>query len=272
MAESTENGSQMHPFELKLKVVGEEITARGRLPRIPIRIADFLPVMQSLASEVADLSERREAREGRSISCAAGCGACCRQPVPISLSEAIRLRELVANLPTERQQQVRERFAAALATLRDHGLLDEFETMTADSSAADLEEIGLRYFRLQIACPFLEDESCSIHPDRPLACREYLVTSPAENCTNPSAESIRMVKQPVRLSSLLSRVEREREGAPARSLLLVQSLETSDPANMEEPQRFPPEALFSDLASQLLGKPSAPSAEDDPTNAPRSGA
>jgi Fe-S-cluster containining protein len=34
-------------------------------------------------------------------------------------------------------------------------------------------------------CPFLEDESCSIHPDRPLVCREYLVTSPAELCAGP---------------------------------------------------------------------------------------
>ncbi len=42
-----------------------------------------------------------------------------------------------------------------------------------------------RYFHLGIACPFLEDESCSIHADRPISCREYLVTSPAVNCADP---------------------------------------------------------------------------------------
>jgi hypothetical protein len=35
----------------------------------------------------------------------------------------------------------------------------------------------VRYFLQGVACPFLEAESCGIHPDRPLACREYLVTS-----------------------------------------------------------------------------------------------
>ena len=66
--------------------------------------------------------------------------------------------------------------------------------------------IGMDYFRLGIACPFLEDESCSIHPDRPIACREYLVTSPpriaraprprpsaASPCLGQASEALRKV-------------------------------------------------------------------------------
>ena len=56
--------------------------------------------------------------------------------------------------------------------------------------------VGREYFRLGIACPFLEEESCSIYHDRPITCREYLVTSPAENCSRPSAENISMVDLP----------------------------------------------------------------------------
>src|SRR5262249_31406248 len=60
-----------------------------------------------------------------------------------------------------------------------------------------MRSLGMGYFNLGIACPFLEDESCSIHPDRPLACRQYLVTTPAENCTHPTADTIRRVPLPV---------------------------------------------------------------------------
>ena len=37
-------------------------------------------------------------------------------------------------------------------------------------------------------------ESCSIHADRPLVCREYLVTSPAANCAQPTEENIKRVR------------------------------------------------------------------------------
>jgi hypothetical protein len=73
---------------------------------------------------------------------------------------------------------------------RRRGLLDRLNEPGDDG---DRRALGLDYFRLGIACPFLEDEACSIHPDRPLSCREYLVTSPAPNCQVPSAETIDMV-------------------------------------------------------------------------------
>jgi len=54
------------------------------------------------------------------------------------------------------------------------------------------------YFREDIPCPFLVNESCSIHKNRPLSCREYLVTSPAKCCADPAAGNIQMVNLPVK--------------------------------------------------------------------------
>jgi hypothetical protein len=65
----------------------------------------------------------------------------------------------------------------------------------------------LSYFRLGIACPFLEDESCSIHADRPVACREYLVTSPAEACAQPTPQTVRMIRLPLQVSHALGRID-----------------------------------------------------------------
>ena len=66
----------------------------------------------------------------------------------------------------------------------------------ADGTARN---VGLSYFSLGIPCPFLEDESCSIYHDRPVVCREYLVTSPAINCASPSPESVQRVPLPFRI-------------------------------------------------------------------------
>ena len=134
---------------------------------------------------LAEGAGARAAREGRTVSCRAGCGACCRQLVPIAAAEARALARVVRSLHEPRQTVVRERFAAAVEAVADARLFDQL----TDPSERRFEA-GHDYFRLGIACPFLEDEACSIHADRPLSCREYLVTSPAGNCRAPSAESI----------------------------------------------------------------------------------
>jgi hypothetical protein len=60
---------------------------------------------------------------------------------------------------------------------------------------------------LGIPCPFLEEESCSIHPDRPIPCREYLVTSPAVECARPTAETVHCVPLPMKVSRAALRLE-----------------------------------------------------------------
>ena len=51
--------------------------------------------------------------------------------------------------------------------------------------------------------PFSKTESCSIHPIRPLACREYLVTSPPELCRDPSENQVAGIRLPLKLSRVL---------------------------------------------------------------------
>jgi Fe-S-cluster containining protein len=97
--------------------------------------------------------------------------------------------------------------------------------------------LGLDYFRLGIPCPFLENESCSIYADRPLACREFLVTSPAENCRNPGPDNIAKVPLPAMLSETLYRFGATGERQPAFWFPLVLALRyAAEHANEQEPK------------------------------------
>lgn len=156
-----------------------------------------LPVLQQLTTFIVETATAVVEAAGRKISCRAGCGACCRQLVPISQAEARSLVRLVAEMPEPRQSEVRGRFEASLAALDAVGLLAAIDLARETWAASGVGELGMRYFRQGIACPFLEDESCSIHPDRPLICRQYLVTSPARNCEDPSAITVETVRLPV---------------------------------------------------------------------------
>ena len=157
---------------LSLKVGGEDLKIAVETKSGSTKPIRMLPVFRSVCGTIVDWTVARIEREGRSISCKAGCGACCRQMVPISKTEARRLAEVVAEMPDERRRQVEERFADAVEHFGSVGLL-EATTASQPPIGSAYKDLGLRYFEQGIACPFLEDESCSIHRERPLVCREY---------------------------------------------------------------------------------------------------
>lgn len=115
------------------------------------------------------------------ISCGPGCGACCRQAVPVTPAELRAVRRWLDELPDDERLAHEARIDATAERL----------------TATDAEAIGVdderAYVALAIACPFLVDESCTIRPVRPLACREYVVTSdPAHCATRADGQIVRI--------------------------------------------------------------------------------
>jgi Fe-S-cluster containining protein len=176
------------------------------VPTGPLPLRRALPLVQALADHLVDGAVQASDEAGKPLSCKKGCGACCRQLVPIAEVEARHIRDVVEALPEPRRAVVRARFADARRRLEAAGLLDKLE------QRAQLPEgvgrgIALDYFAQGIPCPFLEEESCSIYADRPVACREYLVTSPAENCAHPTPETIEMLRIPLKVWTALARFD-----------------------------------------------------------------
>jgi Fe-S-cluster containining protein len=205
----------------RLRVGTTLLEAEAPVPAGPSRVVDVLPVIQSLGSGIVRAAEEAVVATGAEISCRAGCGACCRQPVPIAESEAVMIAELIASLPEARRAVVERRFDESVATLEQHGLAARMRSISSLPTAEARQALGREYFALGIACPFLENESCSIHASRPVACREYLVTSPAECCADPNPDDIELVPVPVRPSVALFRFDDAKLTDEPRSLVLV---------------------------------------------------
>jgi len=176
------------------------------VPTGPTQVNDVLPLAQSLADALVGSAVNTIEKQGQRISCTKGCGACCRQLVPIAPVEARRINDVINAMPEPRQSEIRTRFATARQRLAQTELLTELKARTHWTDGQG-RAVGMKYFRQNIPCPFLEDGACSIYPDRPIACREYLVTSPAENCAQPTPETIRTVKFPLRVWLGLARCE-----------------------------------------------------------------
>jgi hypothetical protein len=67
-------------------------------------------------------------------------------------------------------------------------------------------------------------------------CREYLVTSPAENCSNPTKENINLVNLPVRPSGNLLELGQKKSLSELNVIPLIMSLKwiETNPNNFPE--------------------------------------
>ena len=107
---------------LRLTVGELRIVHPITVPSGPVPATEVVPALQGLVNAVVEAAERRSEGAGQTISCRKGCGACCRQLVPVSRTEGERLLQLVEAMPGERQETLRARFAAAEAAIDGAGL------------------------------------------------------------------------------------------------------------------------------------------------------
>lgn len=230
---------------------GQTLEARISVPTERVSPRILLPQVQQFTDQLVSLGKVLVAARGETVSCRAGCAACCRHLVPLSETEARLIHDLVAAMPEPQQGQVKARFAEAMRRLDEAGLLELLRNPTA---IPDTSALGMRYLPLHIACPFLEDERCSIYADRPLECREYLVTSPAENCLTPTPETIRRLPTPGWVMTSFASLD----GPPppnmsVRWVPLVVALEWAD-AHLEPPSTDTGPELFSKFMTTFTRK------------------
>ncbi len=196
----------------------------------------MLPDVQRFADQITNYAESKVKARGLKISCSKGCGACCRQMAPVTPSEAQHLAALVEKMPPDKSLQVRERFATAQAIMSATGLQPYGHP---DEDKAAYRKYGLAYFKNGVACPFLEDESCSIHADRPLVCREYLVTSPPAGCAVLGSGQVRKVSVPIQVWAAFGRsstLDRKLKWMP-----LIESLAYTEAHPAPEQERTGPQ-------------------------------
>lgn len=217
---------------VRLSIQGKPLEMQMTVPAKPVKLSRMLPVLQSLTNSFVNLSEQSLEGAGEKISCTKGCGACCRQPVPIAEVEAFQLAELVENLPEPRRSEIKQKFAEGAARFHEINWFERVENCATDAPV-ELERLVGEYFLQGVACPFLVDESCSIHQDRPLACREYLVTSPAENCAKPE-RNIKGVPLLFKPSTALAVMSSEAKSRNFLAVPMILALEWAE--NNPEPE------------------------------------
>jgi Fe-S-cluster containining protein len=224
-----------------------------RVPRGPMRLADLVPLAQRFTDVAVEQSIELSAKEGQPLSCSKGCAACCRQLVPISGPEAFRLADAIIELPEARRDAFLARFDQVESELSARGLLAKLDQLVASGGQGhDLGALAAEYFGLGIACPILvEGGQCGVRPDRPLSCRDFNVSSPAENCSNPGLYQIRKIPTPPLLSEPLARVMARLSGGEPEMIPLSVAMRWVDAHAELGMQSWPGTELFAAWLAEM---------------------
>lgn len=218
-------------LDLSIQTPAGPIAATVELPDGFIPVSRIVPLLRQLGEQAQALEQQRTTAAGAAISCAKGCAACCRMLIPVSPPEAFALRSMVAALPDKRRQAVERRIADVHSKLEQArllaGLMNLAET-TRSVTDEETEPLNRAYYELKLPCPFLEKEECSIYPDRPAACRELLVTSPAEWCQDMVNKPVRALPVPLRMGTILSLLWADLTGFAPRLIPLPLALDWAD--------------------------------------------
>ncbi len=255
-----------HPLisgQVRLRIGGHSLEIQAVVPDAPVYLDEMLPLFRVLTDALVEVGVSDEEAAGHKVTCSKGCGACCRQLVPITTPEALALGRSMASWDEGRRSRVLALFAAAAEGMVNSGWIERWNAFLdhPEGGAQNLIALGMDYFRLGLSCPFLEDDACSVYLERPLICRQFLAVSDPVHCQAPSAETVRTVALPAQTNGILAGMARS-AGLPSAflPLTLLPQWRAQDPCRGEQKSGMAwAEALFKALSGKDVPKPpSAP--------------
>lgn len=196
--EPAETGSAT-VIEFTLETTDGDLDFRLGAADGPARLADLVPVAQEICTVITEATCETTAGSGHPVTCQKGCGACCKYLVALSPPEVDYLQQTLSRMNAKSHRAVLASCLDAAQKILDHhadiGRIDEH---------TGVETLNRWYAALDLDCPFLSNGICGIYANRPLACREHLVTSPASVCRISQTQTPQTLHLPVSLAEVLT--------------------------------------------------------------------
>lgn len=183
-----------------------------------VGLSDIIPVARAVCDAIIDVTLRHALSDKRRISCRKGCSTCCSYLVPLSVAEVYRLQNEFLQMPDTHRMPVLKSYIEAAKKI----LNGKAQKILQNSD--DLQKISDWYAGLGIQCPFLSNGICSIYEMRPLACREYYVSSRPERCKNNSTHDPNIVHLPVSILESIGTLVQRLEQSQVEAVILPMAL------------------------------------------------
>ena len=225
--------------DLTIDVFGRPLTLTVGYEEGPARLADTVPAARAICDTLCAAVAEHLAAEGRPVSCRKGCSACCGYLVSVSAPEIYALQQMMTQLPAGECRRLLENCITTATQILDKDLLHKHH-IGNDAQSAD---ISAWYQELNVKCPFLAGQICRIYDQRPLACREFMVTSAPADCRTDTADEPEVVNLPFSVLEALARLAAALEQTEVQADMLPLALACSDRYYRRSQQTWPASEL-----------------------------
>jgi len=211
IGEAPSQSSGIDIVDLALDIFGEALHIQIAYRDCQATLADIMPVARLLSSKIIQIALSNLHCNGVTVPCAKGCIAhCCSFLVPLSVPELFQLKDDIIAMPqSQRKRIVRKSTLAARCILKSPppGIFADKSENPSYNETERIPLISHWYANLELACPFLNEpeKTCGIYNHRPLACREYFVTTHPSQCARGSSDAD-IVELPVSITEVLGQM------------------------------------------------------------------
>jgi Fe-S-cluster containining protein len=179
-------------------------------------IAELVPMARELLDTMLSRRTAEMAAKNLHIACHKGChAACCHYLISVSIPEALmKVAETIA-LPENQRVQIINYCKNTAQHIQQQM---SRRNLTAANSVSR-ENLLAWYRELNIPCPMLKDNCCTIYDRRPLVCRECLAVGSPEQCRN-NTEVQTHIRLPIHPANILMQLTQQLFGGDSSIITL----------------------------------------------------
>jgi Fe-S-cluster containining protein len=217
------------PYNHAMEIVAFELDILGKMVDFHIcvgkgqaKLGDIVPLARELCTNITEVVLHSIRSDGGHIPCCKGCSICCSNLVPLSVPEALRLKEEISAVPADRRESIKRTCILASRLILNQKPPGQSKHQIAEAPPAyqvDLNPVSDWYASLNLACPFLDNDLCIIYEQRPLACREHFVEGSARACRGQRGTA-EVIEMPMQVPNALAQLASEFEGTSVEAVLL----------------------------------------------------
>jgi len=211
-------------ISFELAVGGKTVQFRINVAAKQATLADIVPLARRLSTKLAVLFLEMLRENGQSIPCCKGCSACCSYLIPLSVPEVFRLREELLAIPSSKSSRILNSYIIAAKKILDKSHEDIDANKLTKNNLTQTDEIIKWYANLKLTCPFLSDGLCMLYKQRPLACREHMVTGSSFFCQPDHRGKPNVVPMQVSILEALGLLTAELEQSDVEAVILPLAL------------------------------------------------
>lgn len=135
-----------------------------------------------LSAKINQAIYRHAIYSGISIPCQHGCANCCYLLIILSIPEALRLAEELILMPLSEYEKLRRYWENISNFIREQLPMNLLPRNLDYIDYLNLRAISNWYTKQRKPCVFLHGSICTIYEQRPLVCRDFMITGSSSQC------------------------------------------------------------------------------------------